>query len=175
MKLCFPVSKNKGTQSTLFSHFRLAPLLLVVDSETMAIDEVDNRQLRNLQGQERFRALLGDMQIDAVLTYEIGMGAYRNLQAAGITIFQALPGTIAENITAFTENNLKEFEMEISDMNGQDKSMRRGMGQGRGMNCRGTGMGRKQGMAAGQGFGRGRNFAAKEIAEPGMGRGLGQR
>lgn len=122
-----------------------------------------------------------------MLVHEIGIGAYKNLQAAGIKIFQALTGTIVENIAAFTENNLKEFEMEILDMNGQGKGMRHGMGQGRGMNCRGTGMGRgmgrKQGMAAeqamaagqGQGFGRGWNLVEEEIVEPGMGRGMGRK
>lgn len=181
MKLCFPVCRNEGTQSRVFGHLRLAPLLLVVDSETEEIIEIDNQKLRDLRGLERFQALIGNEQIDALLTPEAGMGAVKNLQLLGIKVFQTEPGTIAENIAAFGENKLAVFNKEISDMNGQGKGMGRGMGQGRGMNCRGAGMGqgcgmgRKQGQQVfGRGSGRMQTPVDAETVEPGMGMGRGR-
>lgn len=50
MKLCFPVRKNDGLESRLFNHFGLAPLLLIVDSETREVEEIDNRKFRDLPG-----------------------------------------------------------------------------------------------------------------------------
>lgn len=174
MKLCFPLRNNDGLESRLFNHFGLAPLLLIVDSETGEVEDVDNRKFRDLPGPERFRVLTETHRIDALVALEIGIGAFRNLQALGIRVLQGFEGTVAENLSRLADNNYLEIETENIDMIGRGQQKGYGRGMGRGLNCRATAAGRGLGRRQGAGYAVETEFALEERQGLGLGRGLGR-
>ena len=50
MKICFPVSENKGLESRVFDHFGSAPMFLLVDAEERSIANVINREVDRRHG-----------------------------------------------------------------------------------------------------------------------------
>jgi predicted Fe-Mo cluster-binding NifX family protein len=109
MKICFPVAEDKGLQSQVFGHFGSAPRFLVVDTASNQVSSIDNSDRVHQHGACNPIAALGGQQIDAVAVGGIGGGALFKLNQAGIRVFQAREGSVAENMTLFRNNGLPEF------------------------------------------------------------------
>ena len=163
MTICFPVKRNDGLGSQIFEHFGLAPMFLLVDAETGEVEEQTNHNGgRGRGGRQPFNVLAGKA-VDAVVVGEIGKGALAGLHQAGFKVFQAQAGSIADNLTQFTEGNLTELSLNavcrgFSGVRGQGQGRGQGKGQGRGQGCgqgQGPGQGRSQGLGRGQGQGQG--------------------
>jgi len=109
MKLCFPVTDNLGMDSQIFEHFGSAPMFLLVDSQTGEILENSNRDKGHTHGNcQPLRALAG-MTVDAIVVGGIGKGALTGMNQAGLKVFQACPGTIADNLAHMATEKLKEL------------------------------------------------------------------
>ncbi len=109
MKLCFPVKENDGLQSQVSGHFGSAPLLLVVDTETQKITELQRSKQAQQPGRARLAQLLTGEPIDALVVSSVGQGAFSRLQASGVKVFQAAGKTISENLLSLAEQSLQEF------------------------------------------------------------------
>ena len=109
MKLCFPVERNEGLNSTVFSHFGSAPLFVVVDNETQQVSEVTNRDLHHGHGACSPLRALGGQEVQAVVVGGIGAGALNGLRQAGLKVYQAKGATVAENLSLFNAQNLLEL------------------------------------------------------------------
>ncbi len=109
MKVCFPVLENRGLESPVYGHFGSAPGFVVVDMTTNEVTAINNSGRIHQHGACNPVAGLGGHQVDAVVVGGIGGGALYKLNAAGMRVFQAQEGTIAENIALFRTNELSEY------------------------------------------------------------------
>lgn len=109
MKICFPVECNEGLSSAVFGHFGSAPGFLVVDSCTDECTAINNGDRVHQHGACNPVAGLGGHEVDAIVVGGIGGGALHKLNAAGMRVFQARPGTVAENMALFKSNELPEY------------------------------------------------------------------
>jgi predicted Fe-Mo cluster-binding NifX family protein len=108
MNICIPVLKNDGLKSAVSSHFGSAPVFLVVDTETDACRAVDNRDAHHSHGMCQPLASLNGESIDAIVVGGIGAGAISKLQASGIEVFLAEPGTASDIVSAFKAGKLEK-------------------------------------------------------------------
>lgn len=109
MKICFPVSRNDGLESEVYGHFGSAPLFILVDSETRRVEEVVNRDQHHAHGACQPLRALGGSQVDAIVVGGIGGGALAGLKRAGLTVYQACDGTVADNLACFAADELSEL------------------------------------------------------------------
>jgi predicted Fe-Mo cluster-binding NifX family protein len=110
MKVCFPVQENHGLDSQVFGHFGSAPGFVVVDMVTSETTSINNSDKVHQHGACNPVAGLAGHQVDAVVVGGIGGGALHKLNSAGLRVFQAREGTIAENIALFKANELPEYQ-----------------------------------------------------------------
>jgi predicted Fe-Mo cluster-binding NifX family protein len=110
MKICFPTENLNGTNSVVYEHFGSAPGFVIVDSETMGVEEISNGDLHHSHGMCQPLKALGNRAVDAVVVAGIGMGALNRLVAGGIRVYRAAPGTVADNLNLIKSSNLPEFE-----------------------------------------------------------------
>lgn len=109
MNICFPVMENEGMESEVYSHFGSAPGFVIVDIVTSAVTEINNSDRIHQHGACNPVAGLGGHPVDAVVVGGIGGGALYKLNAAGIRVFQAYNGSVAENVALFRANELPEY------------------------------------------------------------------
>ena len=109
MKVCFPVAENQGLESLVFGHFGSAPSFIVVDMVTNEVTTINNSDKIHQHGACNPVAGLGGHQVDAIVVGGIGGGALQKLNGAGMRVFQAQEGTIAENVALFQANRLPEY------------------------------------------------------------------
>jgi predicted Fe-Mo cluster-binding NifX family protein len=109
MTICFPVKRNDGLGSQIYEHFGLAPIFLLVDAKTGEVEEQTNRN-SGRGGRQPFNVLAGKA-VDAVVVGEIGKGALAGLHQAGLKVFQAQTGSIADNLTQITAGKLSELSL----------------------------------------------------------------
>lgn len=109
MKVCFPVFQNHGLSSLVSSHFDSAPLCVIVDTVTGSMVEVANRSSQESHGLCQALAKLGEIH-DAIFVVDgIGAGALTLLTRAGFKVYQAAPGTVADNLKRIARNELDEL------------------------------------------------------------------
>lgn len=110
MKVCFPVVENQGLESQVFGHFGSAPGFVVVDVITNEMTAISNSGRIHSHGACNPVAGLNGHRVDAIVVGGIGGGALSKLNAAGMRVFQAQEGTVAENIALFRTDNLPEYQ-----------------------------------------------------------------
>lgn len=113
MKVCFPVEKNEGVESTVYNHFGSAPFFLLVDTAANTIEPVSNADQLHAKGACSPIKALGSQKVDAVVVGGIGGGALGKLNQLGIKVYRAQPGTIAGNLELFTTGELSEYSMHL--------------------------------------------------------------
>ena len=109
MKVCFPVMEQQGLASQVYGHFGSAPGFVVVDMITSELTAINNSDQIHEHGACNPVAGLGGYRVDAIVVGGIGGGALHKLNAAGMRVFQAQDGTIAENVALFKSDELPEY------------------------------------------------------------------
>lgn len=110
MKLCFPTTADRGLESEVFGHFGSAPIFVVVDAATDEVTAISNGGRVHQHGACNPLAGLAGHHIDAVVVGGIGGGALFKLNSAGIRVFQAQEGTVADNVALFRKELLPEYQ-----------------------------------------------------------------
>ncbi len=108
-------AQGKNGGSRIAPHFARARFLLVVDtsSDMLTIeDNVELQQTEHLAGTQAAGTLIS-LGVQAVITEHIGPKAFATLRSAGVGVFQACSGTVAEALDAFKAGRL----LEIPDAN----------------------------------------------------------
>lgn len=113
MKVCFPIEKNEGVESTVYNHFGSAPLFLLVDTAANTVAPVINDDQHHSKGACSPIKALGSQPVDAVVVGGIGGGALGKLNQLGIKVYRAQPGTIAENLELFAAGVLTEYSAQL--------------------------------------------------------------
>ena len=112
MKLCIPVAELAGWESRVYGHFGSAPLFVQVDSDTMSLEALNNQDRGHGHGQCRPMHALAGARPDAVVVGGIGAGALHGLRQAGIKVYQATGGTVAEVVELLRKGELHEVAPE---------------------------------------------------------------
>jgi predicted Fe-Mo cluster-binding NifX family protein len=150
MKLCVSATGKEMT-AKIDGTFGRAPYLLIVDTDTLEMEALDNTAANVSQGAGIAAAqLIANKGVDALLTGHVGPKAYTALESAGIAIYEgaSIDDTVQEAVNKFKQGHVRK-----SVDAGGEVVCGPGMGMGRGGGrCRGRGMGR--GMGPGQGRGR---------------------
>jgi predicted Fe-Mo cluster-binding NifX family protein len=120
MKVCFPVSANKGLQSEIYGHFSSAPLFLVVDSETRAIEEIENCDPENsFQGCNPVAALK-DKGIGAIIVEGIADAVHQVMSDIhGYTFFDTTTNSLEQALQQLLDEKLKKIEPFYSQNEGR--------------------------------------------------------
>ncbi len=152
MKLCVSATGKEMT-AKVDGTFGRAPYLLIIDTDTLGMEALDNTAADVSQGAGIAAAqLVANKGANALLTGHVGPKAYTALESAGIKIYE---GASTGDTVQEAVNKFKQGQVKASVDAGGEVICGPGMGMGRGGGrCRGRGMG--QGLGPGQGRGRGR-------------------
>lgn len=111
MKIAFPTQMNTGLQSIVYGHFGSAPFFVVADTADNSTDSFENPDRVHLHGQCQPLKALNGRKIDAVVVGGIGSSALRRLNSAGVRVYRAVKGTVADNLSLITAGQLPEFDI----------------------------------------------------------------
>ena len=103
-------AQGKDRNSRVDPHFARARYFLVVDIDNDVLAVCRNagfRQTLHLAGTQVAGSLIS-LGVQAVITEHIGPRAFGTLLSAGVRVFQAPPGTVAEAIDLFKAGRLVE-------------------------------------------------------------------
>ncbi len=161
MKIAVSASKA-DLSSPVDPRFGRCPYFLIVDTETMKFEAVENPNLSATSGAGIQSAqFIAEKGAKAVLTGSCGPNAFQTLQAAGIDVIIGITGSVQQAVEQYKSRQFQPTaQPNVPSHFGL--GMGGGFGMGRGMGGMGGGFGR--GMGRGQGGGMG----------GGMGRGLGR-
>jgi predicted Fe-Mo cluster-binding NifX family protein len=110
MKICFPVSEDRGLDSPICEHFGSSPFFLFVDAETGEGTTVPNRNEHHEHGRCQPLRALQSQPVDGVVVAGIGRGALLQLQGGGISVFLSRHSTVRESLEALRAGSLPQFE-----------------------------------------------------------------
>jgi len=107
MKIAFPTS-NAIPTAPVEARFARAPFFLVFDVTCSTWETVDNTQVLNAAQGAGIQAAetLVRHQVNAVLTTHCGPKAFRALQAAGVTVYTGVSGTVQDALQEFLADRL---------------------------------------------------------------------
>lgn len=111
MKVCFPVYKDEGVNSTVYDHFGSSPEFIIVNTELQTVITIDNNDLDHVHGACNPVMAVGGNKIDAVVVGGIGAGALMKLNADGIKVYKAVKETVKENLDLLKDNRLPELAL----------------------------------------------------------------
>ncbi len=112
MKICFPTETLQGLESVVFGHFGSAPGFVIVETDTMSVEEIINLDQHHAHGMCQPLRALGGKSVDGVVVGGIGMGALMKLQAQGINVYRAMQGTVRDNVDMIQSGKLPQFTAE---------------------------------------------------------------
>ena len=112
MKICFPTEMLQGLESTVFGHFGSAPGFVIVETDTMGVEEINNGDQHHAHGMCQPLMALGGHKVDGIVVGGIGMGALMKLQAQGINVYRGFLGTVQENLELIRNGKLPLFTAE---------------------------------------------------------------
>lgn len=107
MNICIPVESDAGLQSSVNAHFGSAPVFLIIDTDTMDVRAVANRNKAHAHGACQPLAALAGQAVDAVVVGGIGVGALNKFRAANIHVFISQFPTVRETVDAFNAGTLQ--------------------------------------------------------------------
>jgi predicted Fe-Mo cluster-binding NifX family protein len=109
MRICIPVAEFKGLESPVYGHFGSASAFALVDTETLSVEPVANRDHGHVHGACSPLKALADVRPDAVVVGGIGAGALRGLRGAGVKVYHAAGCTVAEAVRRIQGGELNEI------------------------------------------------------------------
>lgn len=154
MKLCI-TSTGKEMEAKVDARFGRAPYFLIIDTETGAMEVVENNGAAQGQGAGIAAATqMLDKGVEGLLTGRVGPNALRVFQTSGVKIYEdASPAdTVQQALARFNKGEYGDTPAQ-ADIPPSGMGGGRGLGRGRGG---GGGQGQGQGRGMGGGGGRGR-------------------
>ena len=134
MKICL-TSSGTTLNDLVDPRFGRAPYFIVVDSETMEIENIPNNAAGAMSGAGIQAAqTITNKNVNVVITGNVGPNAYRALAAANIKIVVGASGIIKDVIEKYKRGELKETNSPtVNGHFGTGGSRGMGMGKGRRM------------------------------------------
>ncbi|MBA7483152.1 dinitrogenase iron-molybdenum cofactor biosynthesis protein [archaeon] len=111
-------------------HFGRCPRFIVVDTETMEFEVIQNTAVSSAHGAGIAAAqLVASRGVKAVLTGNVGPNAYSALSSSGIKILTGVSGTVEDAVRRFSSGELQSISGPT--VGGHFGTGRRGRGGGR--------------------------------------------
>jgi len=97
-----------GLDSPVDPRFGRAPYILIVDSETMTGEALDNKENMNALKGAGIQAatMVSDHGAEILLTGHCGPNAFKALQAANVKVANDASGTVREAVMAYLDGKL---------------------------------------------------------------------
>ena len=101
-------SKGPNLNSEMDPRFGRAAYIIIVDTDTLAFEAVNNAANANaLKGAGiQAASTLNDKGAEVLLTGHCGPNAFRTLEAANIRVVNDVKGTVREAVNAFKDGNV---------------------------------------------------------------------
>jgi predicted Fe-Mo cluster-binding NifX family protein len=106
MKVCIPISEDRGMESPICGHFGSAPAFILVDTETRAHRVFTNTDAHHEHGHCAPIAKLAEEKVDAFVVGGIGGGALARLLGMGAAVYRGGRGSAAESLEALAKGGL---------------------------------------------------------------------
>lgn len=114
MKICVPTMGNKGLEEKVYGHFGSAPFFTVVDTETEAVEVIDNQNQHHSHGSCHPMIALDGKGVNAIVTGGMGRRAIEMLNAANVKVYQATGETVSQVVKEYKSGGLKELSPETA-------------------------------------------------------------
>ncbi|MCD6479964.1 NifB/NifX family molybdenum-iron cluster-binding protein, partial [Candidatus Bathyarchaeota archaeon] len=102
-------STGPTLESQVDPRFGRCPYFIIVDTESMRYEAVENTSMASPSGAGIGAArLIASHGVEAVITGNVGPNALQALSAAGIRIYTGAMGTVRDAIEAFKSGGLRE-------------------------------------------------------------------
>ncbi len=97
--------------------FGRAPYIIIVDTETMAFEAMDNSENVNAFKGAGIQAatMVADKGAEVLLTGYCGPNAFKTAQAAGMKVVNDITGTVNEVVQNFLDGNVKYSDSANTD------------------------------------------------------------
>ena len=107
MRVCV-TSEGKSLDSTVDAHFGRCKYFIIVDTDTTDYEVIENSHA-GVSGGAGVQSgqLMSVRGVQAVLTGNVGPNAFQTLNAAGITTYVGVEGSVREAIERFNDGQLK--------------------------------------------------------------------
>ena len=104
-------SRGKDLEAEIDPRFGRCQYFVIVDSETMEFESVENASAMAMGGAGPQAAQsISEKGAEAVITGNVGPNAYQALEAAGIKIMTGASGTVKEMVEKFKNGDFSEVE-----------------------------------------------------------------
>ena len=102
-------STGKDLDAPMDPRFGRAAYILIVDSDTLAFEALDNGENVNAFKGAGIQAatMISDKHADVLLTGFCGPNAFKTLEAAQVKVAGDVSGTVREAVAAFVDGNVK--------------------------------------------------------------------
>jgi predicted Fe-Mo cluster-binding NifX family protein len=107
MKICIPISEDRGAESPVSAHFGSAPAFLLMDTDSRTHRVLINGNVHHDHGHCAPIAMLAAERVDAFVVGGIGAGALANLLATGAAVYRGGRGTASEAAAALAAGTLR--------------------------------------------------------------------
>lgn len=107
MKICIPVSEDRGLDSPVCAHFGSTPAFLLFDSDARSFAVIENTNAHHDHGHCAPIAVLASEKIDAFVVGGIGAGALARLLATGAAVYRGALGPAGAAIEALARGTLR--------------------------------------------------------------------
>ena len=110
MKIAVPCSE-KDINGPIYQAFGRAPYFLIVDSESMGYEIIENAAM-NAGGGAGIQAaqIVADSGAEVLIAPRCGQNAANVLMPAGVKLMKAVSGTIAEVVDLYKQGKLETLE-----------------------------------------------------------------
>lgn len=110
-------SKGQSLSSDIDPRFGRAPFIIIVDTETMDFEALDNSSNVNAFKGAGIQAatMVADKGAEVLLTGYCGPNAFKTVSAAGVKVVNDISGTVKDVVTQFTAGEVTYSEEANTD------------------------------------------------------------
>ncbi|MFW6072395.1 MAG: NifB/NifX family molybdenum-iron cluster-binding protein [Thermoplasmatota archaeon] len=103
-------SSGTNKEASVDERFARCPYFVIVDTDEMEFETVENTHTSKAHGVgPQVVQMLSEMNIDAVITGNVGPNAHRTLSSADIEVYKAT-GKVSEAVQKLKDGKLKNLE-----------------------------------------------------------------
>ena len=102
-------SSGRELSSSVADRFARAEFFVIYDTESGEYEVVENTVAGSHGAGPRVVQMLASYGVDALVVPGVGQNAFGAIMAAGIEVYQSVPGSVEKNIELFKEGKLEKI------------------------------------------------------------------
>ena len=116
MRICIPTQTRDGLDARVHEHFGSAPIFTIFETDTKALEVVENPNNKHLHGTCQPLNALNGTDVDVVVCGGMGARAVQKLNQGGIKAYRAKGDTVEEVIQNYGSGDLEELSVQNACM-----------------------------------------------------------